>query len=215
MVRVKKVEKVLHIASAPVDLFVAEPANVSTDLHGSGLPFAQVQDLAPREDMEAACNTLSALLQRDVVAEDVVTMVRDGRIFLTSRGLTIGIDSLSVIPPLLAERSAPNVPRPCDSPPPNACFLLFLLLGEKSKRDAVLGDLDEGFNEVLDRFSARRARFWYWKRTIDSVWPLMGPAITRLGRRAFGGSFLVGVGRMLWSDGARDWISAVIHRIAP
>jgi hypothetical protein len=60
-------------------------------------------------------------------------------------------------------RSAPAVP------PPGACFLLDLLLA-KADRKTLLGCLEEEFTTyILPKYSARRARFWFWMQTVRTI----------------------------------------------
>jgi hypothetical protein len=71
-----------------------------------------------------------------------------------------------------------TVPLERDSPEPPmlAEFLLTMLL-KPSRVDGVTGDLRERFDSDLHRFGHRRAVWWYWRRTIESLWPLMRLAI--------------------------------------
>jgi hypothetical protein len=61
-------------------------------------------------------------------------------------------------------------PRPAPAvPPPEACFLLELLLA-KADRKTVPGDLEEEFTtNILPKRGARRARFWFWTQTVQMI----------------------------------------------
>jgi hypothetical protein len=74
-------------------------------------------------------------------------------------------------------------------PPFNAEYLLYLFLG-KEEREAVIGDLIEGYGKVLERFNKGRADIWFYKQVAGSVLPLLRQAILRIGA-------LVWLGRIL------------------
>ncbi len=65
-------------------------------------------------------------------------------------------------------------------PPFNAEYILYLLL-RKEEREVVIGDLIEGYGEVLERFNKRRADLWFYKQVAGSVWPLLRRAMLKIG----------------------------------
>jgi hypothetical protein len=90
-----------------------------------------------------------------------------------------GVSKEHIVPPkfLQPEQSA------CD-PPKTAEFLLTVLL-KSSQVEGVKGDLREQFDSDCQRLGQRRAVWLYWRRTIESLWPLL--------RRAIGKAFKWGV----------------------
>jgi len=74
-------------------------------------------------------------------------------------------------------------------PPFNAEYVLYLLL-RKEERDVVIGDLIEGYGELLERFNKRRADIWFYKQVGGSLFPLFRRALLRIGA-------LVWLGRIL------------------
>jgi hypothetical protein len=63
-------------------------------------------------------------------------------------------------------------------PPKVAEFLLAFLL-KPSRADAMIGDLNERFQRDYKDLSCHRARWLYWARTLQSLWPLMRQAAGR------------------------------------
>ncbi len=61
-------------------------------------------------------------------------------------------------------------------PPKLAEFLLTMLL-KPSRVDAVTGDFKERFESDCRLLGQRRAVWRYWRRTFDSLWPLLRRAI--------------------------------------
>ena len=58
--------------------------------------------------------------------------------------------------------------------PPRLPRRLLRALLPDAHRDLVLGDLDEEFDRYVSRSRSRvRARFWYWRQAIRSVWPAL------------------------------------------
>lgn len=70
------------------------------------------------------------------------------------------------------------------TPSRHAEYLLWLLLPQQS-RDAMLGDLSEGFEKVATRHGLRRAKFWYWCQALRSAGPLLGRFLGLLLRLPF------------------------------
>ena len=62
------------------------------------------------------------------------------------------------------------------NPPKLAEFLLTMLL-KPCHLDGVTGDLNERFASECRHLGQRRAVWRYWRRTFDSLWPLMRRAI--------------------------------------
>jgi hypothetical protein len=56
-------------------------------------------------------------------------------------------------------------------PPLDAEFLFYLFL-EPQNCDALVGDLEERYRRIHDKFGGRRANFWYWTQAIRSVAPI-------------------------------------------
>jgi hypothetical protein len=68
---------------------------------------------------------------------------------------------------------------PDTQPPPKfAEYLLYLLLLKKD-REPVLGDLEEEYQEVYNRFGKKLAIIWYYKQVGASYWPLITRATTK------------------------------------
>lgn len=74
-------------------------------------------------------------------------------------------------------------------PPFNAEYILYLLL-RKEDRCIVIGDLIEGYGQILHRFNKRRADIWFCKQVAGSLFPLLRRALLRVGA-------LVWLGRVL------------------
>jgi hypothetical protein len=68
--------------------------------------------------------------------------------------------------------------RDTTTPPKIAEFCLGALLSG-AKADAIIGDLNERFQQDLKRYGVRRARRLYSARTIKSLWPLFRRAVAR------------------------------------
>jgi hypothetical protein len=67
---------------------------------------------------------------------------------------------------------------PAVEPPPGAEFCLSLFLsGDKS--EALIGDLNERFEQDCKRYGAKRARNIYWAHSLQSLWPLLRRATVR------------------------------------
>ena len=54
--------------------------------------------------------------------------------------------------------------------PVNAEFLFFLFLNPKDC-DALVGDLEERYRLIHQKFGTRRASLWYWKQCVASIGP--------------------------------------------
>ena len=71
--------------------------------------------------------------------------------------------------------------------PRNAEFLLWLFL-PREDREAAIGDTNEKFEMMIERFGARRAKLWYWGEVARSAWPLVSYIGERLLKWTFLGS---------------------------
>lgn len=76
----------------------------------------------------------------------------------------------------LIARSARRKPRP----PFNAEYLLYLLV-RADEREFVIGDLIEGYSQVLRRFDKQRADIWFYKQVAGSLLPLLRRALLKIG----------------------------------
>jgi hypothetical protein len=63
-------------------------------------------------------------------------------------------------------------------PPRAAEFCLSLFLSG-DKADALIGDLNERFEQDCERYCVKRAKLIYWARTLRSLWPLLRRAAAR------------------------------------
>ncbi|MDI4236171.1 permease prefix domain 2-containing transporter [Bradyrhizobium sp. Arg237L] len=71
-------------------------------------------------------------------------------------------------------------PRKRSSPPTSAAFLL-AFIAPKNSAQALLGDLEEMFQENVARFGERQARKMYWFEVARSVGPLVWQWVKRMG----------------------------------
>jgi hypothetical protein len=69
-------------------------------------------------------------------------------------------------------------------PPRVAEFCLSLFL-RGDKADALIGDLNERFEQDCERYGAKRAARIYWGRALRSLWPLLRRAAARVIRWSF------------------------------
>jgi hypothetical protein len=67
---------------------------------------------------------------------------------------------------------------PRQLPPRFAEFLVYLIV-PKSSREAILGDLEEDFNEVREKFGLRHAKFYYWWQVGRSAWPFISDFVKK------------------------------------
>jgi hypothetical protein len=65
--------------------------------------------------------------------------------------------------------------------PPAIGEALLVLFSPKNRADAVMGDLEERFNEEVNAKGAKRARLLYWARVLRSVGPLLWVKIRHAG----------------------------------
>jgi hypothetical protein len=56
--------------------------------------------------------------------------------------------------------------------PKNAEFLFYLFL-DPQNCDALVGDLEERYRLIREKFGRRRANFWYWTQALQSVGPIV------------------------------------------
>ena len=65
-------------------------------------------------------------------------------------------------------------------PPERARFLLNLCLS-RPDGEYLIGDLEEEYQTIiLPEFGLRRAKLWYWKQVIWSIWPMIGSRVRRI-----------------------------------
>lgn len=64
------------------------------------------------------------------------------------------------------------------APPRFAEYLLYLFI-PKLQRQNLLGDLQEEYLEVSERFGKKRATFWFYKQVGTSLWPLFRRSIIK------------------------------------
>lgn len=65
------------------------------------------------------------------------------------------------------------------TPPELAKYTLYLFI-QKKYREAILGDLEEDFNEVYREFGLRKAQLHYWVQVLRSIWPIIGGSINKI-----------------------------------
>lgn len=70
-------------------------------------------------------------------------------------------------------------------PPEFATYLLWYLPMNKKIRDAVIGDLEEDFHTVYNRFGRRKAVAWYYYQVTASFWPFLASKVRSLIRLGF------------------------------
>jgi len=56
-------------------------------------------------------------------------------------------------------------------PPLNAEFLFYFFL-DKNNCDALVGDFEERYRVIFEKFDKGRADSWYWKQALDTVGPV-------------------------------------------
>lgn len=83
-------------------------------------------------------------------------------------------------------------------PPLNAEFPFHLFLDAKNC-DALVGDLEERYRSLYQKFGARRANFWYWVQVVRSVGPIAWAATKKLLKAVSGVAALVEMYRRLRS----------------
>jgi hypothetical protein len=92
--------------------------------------------------------------------------------------LTPGVINHIILPHEDADHESASAPAVEFEPPVRAEFCLSLLFSGV-KGEALLGDLNERFNEDCKRYGGKRARRLYWARTLHSLWPLFRLVIAR------------------------------------
>jgi hypothetical protein len=65
-------------------------------------------------------------------------------------------------------------------PPVNFDFILYMLM-PRADCEALIGDLEEQYRNLIERLGKRRADIWYGQQVLTSVWPLLSSSIRRLG----------------------------------
>jgi hypothetical protein len=74
-------------------------------------------------------------------------------------------------------------------------YLLYLFLPRKD-REILVGDLEEEYSSIEERFGPRKARLWFYKQVIASLWP-----------------FVVAVGRKLVTWGILGFLGEIARRM--
>lgn len=83
-------------------------------------------------------------------------------------------------------KSKPLVTKNDETPPKFAQYLLYLFVN-KGNRDALLGDLEEEYWVVYDKFGPKRARFFYQVQVFKSIWPLISASVGKFIKLFFKG----------------------------
>lgn len=78
------------------------------------------------------------------------------------------------------EIATKNVPSVDEGVPPALAEAVLVLLIDKRRSDALLGDLEERFHRDRMTRGLRHARLLYWSRALASIRPLLWPAMKRL-----------------------------------
>jgi hypothetical protein len=65
-------------------------------------------------------------------------------------------------------------------PPANLDFILYLLMSP-ADCEALIGDLEELYRNLVERLGKTRADLWYTKQVLTSIWPLLSSSVRRLG----------------------------------
>ncbi len=95
----------------------------------------------------------------------------------TQGGVPVKFVVTTTMAPFAATLSAQKLSR---YPPKSAKYLIYLFL-PATDRENIAGDLAEEYQTIiLPEFGLRRARFWYWKQVICSIWPLIGIRLRRI-----------------------------------
>jgi hypothetical protein len=85
------------------------------------------------------------------------------------------------------------------APPPNAEFLFFLFL-DHANCDALVGDLEERYRLIHQKFGQWRADFWYWTQALRSVGPILSAGAKKIAMKPFIGLIGWAVMKGLWGD---------------
>jgi hypothetical protein len=91
-------------------------------------------------------------------------------------------------------------------PPLNAAFLFYLFLDDKNC-DALVGDLEERYKLILNKFGPRKAYFWYWTQALRSVMPIVWAWTKKAAVKPVIGIVAWAVGKGL--VGHDSWLAAV------
>ncbi len=63
-------------------------------------------------------------------------------------------------------------------PPRMGEYVLYLFV-KKEYRESLLGDLEQDYQEVLEKFGVRKAKFWYYAKVAQTIGPLIRPTLKR------------------------------------
>lgn len=117
-------------------------------------------------------------------------------------GVTVGL-ALNLAEPMLRNRinkslaaSSSSSQQDTGVAPSTAKFLLYLFLPKKIG-EPLLGDLEEEYRELQQKFGTGPAQIWFYKQVLAACWPTLQIA-----------------GRTLARWGLIGWLEEVIRRIA-
>ena len=156
-----------------------EAANIRTfgDLHRriGGADFFKAMDLAARYEIETMLSNIRLYFSTEPEPNTTTTPVTKGKM---PEGIRHHVSS---------------------EPSHFAEYLLYLLLPQKY-RECLPGDLaEEYWTLVLPKFGIRKAKLWYWKQVITSLWPVFWPQVKRV-------AALAGAAKL--AEEVRKWIKS-------
>ncbi|MCD2453785.1 permease prefix domain 2-containing transporter [Methylicorpusculum oleiharenae] len=96
------------------------------------------------------------------------------------------IFSITVFKKTIPEDVLQKQPYVIVGPPQLAEYLLYLFI-PKSNRDAILGDLEEDYRTVYQKFGSKLALMFYWWQVVTSIWPLVSASVEKLFKLIFKG----------------------------
>jgi hypothetical protein len=111
------------------------------------------------------------------------------RTFVDIYARELSIPSAALQPFYEAISEAVELPQPPDNsvavkteikPPRLGEYLLYLFL-TKRERVSLIGDIEEEYVDVYERFGRRSAKIWYYKQVFDSLRPLIRRALAKTG----------------------------------
>jgi hypothetical protein len=104
---------------------------------------------------------------------------KDGRDRLRKQVDVVFYDTFNARGAIL-EHDLINWPPVGEGTPPALAEAFLVLLTDKRRSDALLGDLEERFHRDRLTRGLRHARLLYWSRALNSIRPLLWPAVKRL-----------------------------------
>jgi hypothetical protein len=93
-------------------------------------------------------------------------------------------------------------------PPINAEFVFYFFL-DGPNCDAVVGDLEERYRRINERFGTARANCWYWKEAIRTTGPIAGSWAKTLVMKPVIGVLAWGMAKGL--IGHDSWLAALVE----